>query len=75
MRRVAVIILNWNGWRDSVAAVESVARQRLRATWTIVVDNASTDGSEAGMTPCLERVSLPFASTGVAFFSFVHVAT
>lgn len=47
MRRVAVVILNWNGWADSVAAVESVARQRTRAEWTIVVDNASTDGSEA----------------------------
>jgi GT2 family glycosyltransferase len=47
MRRVAVILLNWNGWRDTVAAVESVERQRVPASWIVVVDNASTDGSEA----------------------------
>lgn len=45
--RTAVVILNWNGWRDTVACVESVRRQTLHPEWIVVVDNASTDDSEA----------------------------
>jgi GT2 family glycosyltransferase len=44
--RVAVVVLNWNGWRDTVACVESLRRQRLAPAWIVVVDNASTDESE-----------------------------
>lgn len=44
--KVAVIVLNWNGWRDTVACVESLRRQRVRAAWIVVVDNASTDDSD-----------------------------
>jgi GT2 family glycosyltransferase len=43
--RVAVIVLNWNGWRDTVACVESLRRQAVRPAWIVVVDNASTDDS------------------------------
>lgn len=45
--RVAVVVLNWNGWRDTVACVESLRRQSVRPGWIVVVDNASTDESEA----------------------------
>lgn len=46
MRRVAVVILNWNGWRDTVACVESLRQQSVPPQWIVVVDNASTDDSE-----------------------------
>lgn len=52
--KVAVVILNWNGWRDTVAAVESVQQQRLSPTHVVVVDNASTDDS---MTELRSRCS------------------
>jgi len=45
-RKVAVIILNWNGWADTLdclISLESSVRQGLARI--IVVDNASTDGS------------------------------
>lgn len=43
--RVAVIVLNWNGWRDTIACVESLRRQTVKPEWIVVVDNASTDES------------------------------
>ena len=48
MRRLAIVVLNWNGLRDTLAALDSLARCRLPdgwSRWTIVVDNGSTDGS------------------------------
>jgi GT2 family glycosyltransferase len=45
--RVAVVVLNWNGWRDTLLCVESLRRQTVRPTWIVVVDNASTDDSGA----------------------------
>lgn len=39
-----VILLNWNGWKDTIECLESVFR--LNADFRVVVcDNASTDGS------------------------------
>lgn len=44
--RVAVVVLNWNGWPDTVACVRSLQKQTLEPAWIVVVDNASTDDSE-----------------------------
>jgi len=41
------VILNWNGWRDTMDAVTSVWALTGPAPRIYVVDNASTDGSEA----------------------------
>jgi GT2 family glycosyltransferase len=45
--RVAVVVLNWNGWRDTVECLESVLRTDYRNYFVVVCDNASTDGSPA----------------------------
>lgn len=48
MKRLAVILLNWNGRQDTLAALDALARCRMPSgwsRWTIVVDNGSTDGS------------------------------
>lgn len=42
---ISVIIPNWNGAHLLPACLEGLRRQALRPTETIVVDNASTDGS------------------------------
>jgi GT2 family glycosyltransferase len=42
---VAVIIVNWNGWRHTLAACRSVAASTYRNCRLIIVDNASTDES------------------------------
>jgi GT2 family glycosyltransferase len=43
--RVTIVVLNWNGWRDTLACL--AALDRLTAPHDVlVVDNGSTDGSE-----------------------------
>ena len=42
---VAVILLNWNGWKDTIECLESVFRLSYPAFKVIVCDNASTDAS------------------------------
>jgi GT2 family glycosyltransferase len=40
-----IIILNWNGWKDTVECLESVFRLGCQDFRVVVCDNASTDGS------------------------------
>lgn len=42
---VAVIVLNWNGWRDTIECLESLYQQECSSYQIIVVDNGSTDNS------------------------------
>ena len=52
MKRLAVIVLNWNGLADTLALLDSLKRCRLPQgweMWTLVVDNGSTDGSAAAL--------------------------
>ena len=43
--KVSVIILNWNGWKDTIECSESVFRNTYPNYQVIIVDNGSTDGS------------------------------
>ena len=43
--KVAIIILNWNGWRDTIECLESVFRNTYPNYQVIVVDNGSTNAS------------------------------
>jgi len=45
MPRVSIIILNWNGWRDTVECLESVFQMTYPDYNVIVVDNRSEDDS------------------------------
>ena len=42
---VAVILLNWNGWKNTVECLESVFRMSYPPSLIVVCDNASTDES------------------------------
>jgi GT2 family glycosyltransferase len=50
--RVGVLVLNWNGWRDTIECLESVFRARYPADrlHVVVCDNGSTDGSVERLT-------------------------
>lgn len=50
MMRVGVLIVNWNGWADTVACLESVFRLDYPDFRVILCDNGSTNGS-------LERIA------------------
>ena len=45
MAKVYIILLNWNGWKDTIQCLESVLRSNYPDFRVIVCDNASTDGS------------------------------
>ncbi|MBD3625659.1 MAG: glycosyltransferase family 2 protein [Rhodobacteraceae bacterium] len=42
---VAIILLNWNGWRDTLECLESCLKLDYPNVRIILCDNASTDGS------------------------------
>jgi GT2 family glycosyltransferase len=43
--RVSIIILNWNGWRDTVECVESCLKVTYPNYEILIVDNGSTNES------------------------------
>jgi GT2 family glycosyltransferase len=44
--RVSIVVLNWNGWRDTLGCLDSLDRLDYDNRRVLVVDNGSTDGSE-----------------------------
>ncbi len=42
---VAVIILNWNGWKDTIECLTSVLQSNYSCYYIILIDNHSSDGS------------------------------
>ena len=58
MPRVSCVVINWNGWRDTIACVESLVAQDYAELSIIVVDNASTDDS-------VERIRAAFPELAV----------
>lgn len=45
MHGCAAVVLNWNGWRDTLACVHSLLQARPAPGRIIVCDNGSSDGS------------------------------
>ncbi len=45
-KSVFIIILNWNGWQDTIECVESCRKLTCPGFRIVVVDNGSTDSSE-----------------------------
>ena len=43
--RVAIIVLNWNGWENSIECLESIYKIDYPNYHLILVDNASNDDS------------------------------
>ena len=44
---VYCIVVNWNGWQDTIACLTSLAAQDYPRLGVIVIDNGSTDGSNS----------------------------
>lgn len=44
-KKVYIVILNWNGWRDTIECLESVFHNSFHNYRVIVCDNASADNS------------------------------
>ena len=53
---VGIVIANHNNAAYVTSAIESVARQSIRGIRAVVVDDASTDGSDEAVRRCLARL-------------------
>jgi GT2 family glycosyltransferase len=56
---VLVVILNWNGLKDTLTALDSVLRVDYPKLRVLIIDNGSTDGSVEGLRGvCNDQVEL-----------------
>src|SRR5689334_19162420 len=61
---VYIVIVNWNGWRDTIECLESVLRNRYESYRVIVCDNGSSNDSVDRIREWAEgRLDLPSDST------------
>ena len=56
---LAILILNYNGWEDTIACVESILKDWRDEYELIVIDNASTDDSVAKLRRWAEELRPP----------------
>lgn len=62
--RVYVVLVNWNGWKDTAECLESVLRSEYPDFVAVVVDNASSDDSVERLRDwAAGRVPAPHASS------------
>jgi len=59
--RVAIIVLNWNGWSDSVECLQSIFRSTYGFYQVILCDNGSSDDSVARLKAWATEQSIAFA--------------
>jgi GT2 family glycosyltransferase len=65
--RLAIVVLNWNGWRYTIQACESLLALDRQSYEIIVVDNASTDDSVARIAAALPNVMVIKNSINAGF--------
>src|ERR1700679_1184576 len=70
--RVYIVILNWNGWSDTIACVESVLQQDYENFRVIICDNGSTDDSVAQLLKWA-AASLPMRGRKDRAFTMITV--
>lgn len=54
MTEACAVVVNWNGWRDTIVCIESLLQQEDARLSVLVCDNGSSDGS-AGELECWMR--------------------
>lgn len=67
IKRVDVVVLNWNGWQDTIACLASLQRQDYPHFNLLVVDNGSTDGSVGQIKQAMPAVELLQTGANLGF--------
>ena len=65
--RVDVVVLNWNGWQDTIGCLETLQRQDYPHVNVLVVDNGSTDGSVDHIRNAMPTVELVQTGANLGF--------
>jgi GT2 family glycosyltransferase len=65
--QVACIVLNWNGWQDTVACLDALQECTYPELTVIVVDNGSTDDSVARIRSTHPGILLLASKTNLGF--------
>lgn len=65
--RVAVILVNWNGWRDTARCLQALGELDYADFFTVVVDNASSDGSAEELRSRFPGVTLLQSERNLGF--------
>ncbi len=64
---IFIVILNWNGWRDTHACLGSLTGLTYPNSRGVVVDNASADGSEARLRALHPALTLLQSGANLGF--------
>ena len=64
---VFIVVLNWNGWRDTHACLGSLGRLDYPNAHVVVVDNASEDGSETRLRELHPELTLLQSGANLGF--------
>jgi GT2 family glycosyltransferase len=64
---VSIILLNWHGWRDTIACLDSLSRLDYPNYHIVVVDNGSTDDSVARIRAAHPEILLIETSRNLGF--------
>lgn len=71
--RVACIVLNWNGWQDTIACLAAIDALDYGNRFVIVVDNGSTDESVTRIHEAYPAIELLRAGRNLGFGGGVNV--
>lgn len=64
---VWVIVLNWNGWRDTLACARSLRESKYQRAHVVVVDNGSTDDSTTQLRRAMPDLHLIETGANLGF--------
>lgn len=64
---VCIVVLNWNGWRDTLICLDSLSALSYKCFEIVVVDNGSTDESLARLEQRADQVTLLSTNENLGF--------
>ena len=74
MKSVLIIVLNWNGWRDTVKCLTSLKKLSYPNVRIVVVDNRSTDDSVSQILQAFPDVAIIEAEKNLGFAGGCNLA-